>query len=653
MDNLGNTGYVYANAFHSQAYYPLPGNFSNVNADQYTLSGTRIKDFVDRSNPSFITAAGRPWGYVDNNLKQPFNGLPDNPYTDNVEEGSGGDAFDIHWAVDAEGNYVDLDQVHFIKVHNATLADAGWLGEVSTEITGAFDVAPVAPISDWDSTSLVLNDIPLQLNMGAKVRLEAAFFVKGRKANVDNLEWTVSPAAKVSIDENNIMTAIDTGRVDITAVCNYYGNTVSTSMNTTIIAPASIEILFDRSEIQAGQKYPVDAVVKDQSGGKIPGLQFIWETSNDKLSVIQEDGNYFLAPVEEGESRLYVYPVGYPDIRDSLDVTILEAAETMPVYLTIKTHEKTFIPKTLIEVSNFELSPFITNPNNDYGLSEIRNVAAAHAIASVFENVAFESDLRFKDTDESGLYVYKLPVVSGTQTRYYYGYGNNNPGQSSCWMVKIGDNTWFDKLEDIRLFENDEILAYYVEDITSDWDLYKLTCSETAANKGESVEFTLQKESFNLYSETTVLSTGTEPAEGETVFLNGEVLIENQDTVKTNNEGKVTLSFNEPGTFEVQIASELRVLTVGNLNTITVQKTKQALAFPNPASEKISLQSSGMSGEVRIMVFSSGGKLIFNRNLNKYTGDYELDVSNWNEGVYFLQMVSSGTVAGTKIIVKH
>jgi hypothetical protein len=45
--------------------------------------------------------------------------------------------------------------------------------------------------------------------------------------------------------------------------------------------------------------------------------------------------------------------------------------------------------------------------------------------------------------------------------------------------------------------------------------------------------------------------------------------------------------------------------------------------------------------------------MVFDRKLNKYTGDYELDVSKWNEGVYFLQMVSSETVAGTKIIVKH
>ena len=67
--------------------------------------------------------------------------LPDNPYTAEVEN-SGGDAFDISWAVDEEGDYVELERIHFIKVQSGILHQGGFLGEVSTEITGAVDVAP-------------------------------------------------------------------------------------------------------------------------------------------------------------------------------------------------------------------------------------------------------------------------------------------------------------------------------------------------------------------------------------------------------------------------------------------------------------------------------------------------------------------------------
>lgn len=653
LDNLGNSGYVYANSFHSQAYYPLADNFSNINETQYTLKGTRIKDFVDRTNPSYITATGRPWGYVDNNLRNSYNGLPDNPYTDNIEEGSGGDAFDISWAVDADGNYVDLDEVDFIKVHNGTFADAGWLGEVSTEITGAFDVAPDASIIAWDSSSLVLNNIPILVSVGENYQLEATFFVKGRKIDVDNIEWTAIPATKVSIDENNILTTTDTGSVTITASCSYAGNTYSTSMTTTIIAPASVEIAFNQTEIQVGQKYLIEAVVKDQDEGELSGLEFVWETSNDNVTVIVENDSSYLAAVKTGTSRVYVYPGGYPDILDSIDVTILEAADSISVYLTIKTNKKIFIPKTKIQLSNFELSPYITNAYHSYGLSNIKNVTAAHAIASAFENVSFDSDLRFKDTEDNGLYIYKLPVSSGSQTTYYYGYGNSNATNNSCWMVNIGDNTYFNNLEDVLLFENDEVAAYYIEDITSNWSIYTLTGSATSISEGASIDLSLIQESFYLYSETTIMSAGSSQAEGEVVYINGEVLLEDGDTVKTNNEGKATLTFNEPGSYTINVATEQLDLIVNYATGIHEQNTEQFTVYPNPANNLITLQAPSLNGKVNVFVYSLSGENIISRSLDYWTGNYEINTSDWNSGVYLLQIVKSKAVLGKKIIVKH
>src|SRR5690554_8135894 len=84
----------------------------------------------------------RGFGYADNQPRgqAPWT-TPDNPYVPTIEN-AGGDGFDISWAVDGEGNYVDLDEVHFIKVVAAMQNNAGWLGEVSTEITGAAMVQP-------------------------------------------------------------------------------------------------------------------------------------------------------------------------------------------------------------------------------------------------------------------------------------------------------------------------------------------------------------------------------------------------------------------------------------------------------------------------------------------------------------------------------
>src|SRR6056297_3643065 len=80
------------------------------------LISNHIPDQVNRSNPAQYSYPVKPFGYADNNPlgDAPYT-LPDNPYSDTIEN-SGGDAFDISWAVDADGNYVDLPSIDFVKV---------------------------------------------------------------------------------------------------------------------------------------------------------------------------------------------------------------------------------------------------------------------------------------------------------------------------------------------------------------------------------------------------------------------------------------------------------------------------------------------------------------------------------------------------------
>ena len=51
-----------------------------------------------------------------------------------------GSSFDLSWAVDANGNAVQLDSVHFIRVYNAADEVFDLTGEISTEISGAIDL---------------------------------------------------------------------------------------------------------------------------------------------------------------------------------------------------------------------------------------------------------------------------------------------------------------------------------------------------------------------------------------------------------------------------------------------------------------------------------------------------------------------------------
>ena len=117
-DNAGNTGFVKKNQFHKQAYYP-----EWITSNSYTLKGSWLKSKVDRTNPSYVISPAFGWGYADD-----------------IANASGGGKVDIANAVDDKGNTKTLKGIDFIKIQTAVLDDGGWLGEVSTEVTGVEDL---------------------------------------------------------------------------------------------------------------------------------------------------------------------------------------------------------------------------------------------------------------------------------------------------------------------------------------------------------------------------------------------------------------------------------------------------------------------------------------------------------------------------------
>ena len=119
------SGYVWRNTFHNQPYWPQWREET-----EFTFRGTRLPNLsVDMSN----NGAGTSWF-------QPFFG---EGYADNLPNAQE-PGFKIDWAIDEDGNPVELDHIDFIKVYCGQLDYCGWLGEVSTEVCGAEDLHPDA-----------------------------------------------------------------------------------------------------------------------------------------------------------------------------------------------------------------------------------------------------------------------------------------------------------------------------------------------------------------------------------------------------------------------------------------------------------------------------------------------------------------------------
>lgn len=116
-DNQGNEGWKPKNQFHSQSYYPLW-----ITQESMTYRGTLLPNNAIESNGIWQLKEFE-WGYADN-------------YPNTHDES----AIDIAWAVDQNGNKVFLPGIDFIKVYTGLNQEAGWLGETSTEVSGAIDL---------------------------------------------------------------------------------------------------------------------------------------------------------------------------------------------------------------------------------------------------------------------------------------------------------------------------------------------------------------------------------------------------------------------------------------------------------------------------------------------------------------------------------
>ena len=131
-DNYGHT-----QADHGKSFsWPLASNYtlnSLVNSDTITLSGILIPavDGMIGGNTTGSFAHATTFGYADTLV----NG-ESNPYLANDDLALKSSGFDLAWAVDAEGNPVNVDGMsfHYVKVVTASNIMAGVFFEKSTEV---------------------------------------------------------------------------------------------------------------------------------------------------------------------------------------------------------------------------------------------------------------------------------------------------------------------------------------------------------------------------------------------------------------------------------------------------------------------------------------------------------------------------------------
>ena len=215
----GDARAMASNMFHQQSYFPDPVNYPDMQLvdGKLSLTGNHIKGVYDRRTPSYIESYRPfPFGYADNHATTGDLTAAHNPYyAENGEQPT--DGFDISWAVDKDGNYVTLDEIHFVKVYNAVSEVCGWLGESSTEIGGACiaraDLNQTAPGNYYLNYA---NIVQLQVPVGHTCEYEGFAFLNGRPMKELKGTWTSSDPEVGVFDADGVFTAKKVGFTKVT-----------------------------------------------------------------------------------------------------------------------------------------------------------------------------------------------------------------------------------------------------------------------------------------------------------------------------------------------------------------------------------------------------------------------------------------------------
>ena len=79
------------------------------------------------------------WGYADVRTNgSSYGTISNNPYEAAPSTQTGGDGFDLSWAVKADGTPIALSSVRYVRVYSAVLFSAGVFGETSAEVCGLY-----------------------------------------------------------------------------------------------------------------------------------------------------------------------------------------------------------------------------------------------------------------------------------------------------------------------------------------------------------------------------------------------------------------------------------------------------------------------------------------------------------------------------------
>lgn len=349
--NHSTSGAVLTADTHTQPYYPDPFLFESVSAESYSLEGTLIEGAVDMRNPRNITFLKQPaFGYADNHLTPSSIALsgPRNPYFAD-ENGAPADGFDISWAVDGQGNHVELERIDFIRIYNPMSINRGWLGETSPEIAGVVITEPDPNYTPRDYWLNYLYAPSPQVAKGTTVKLTGMLFRNGRPCLDAPAVYTVSDPSVGTVDSNGNFTALAEGKTTVTFSASDEAPADEIEICVTSLTGVGID-LNNKAAASAtatctvGGKLYIPVVSLDNSpelfgtsasSNRYSADTYTWYNTRPSVGTVDECGTF--TALKSGSTVLTVESQTDPSLYAEIKITVKE-----PVDVSLRVTELTF-----------------------------------------------------------------------------------------------------------------------------------------------------------------------------------------------------------------------------------------------------------------------------------------------------------------------
>jgi len=629
-DDSGQPGWVKANSFNLQEYYPLPEYFADYPQDSVKFTGSLLSPAIDSSTINIKNKAFA-FGYADNHPRQHGVDLaiPDNPYTEAVE-GAGGNPIDIAWAVDSLGNYVELDSIHFVKIVSGVLFNTGRLGEISTDVAWLADVEPGVEVSDKNEL-LVIYHHPEKILAGDTILIEANYFENG-KISEEYISYNSSDESVAEIDENGNLIAKQKGEVTLSISA---GNEVKTETMKVVLAD-SIEILTDFSSLYAGDSVLLQVNVYDNEGEKLDIL-LVFSSSNPGVAEIVQDSNQFwLHALRPGEVEL-IYSVAGFDLQKTQTVNVLSENDKIQIYFSCKTANENLLPFHWIEVGPADLNNLVGERNQDY--SGLNRLTLFHALVAGLTQANVNFEFRDDDAANGTLYLYSVE----NDGMYTYGWGGKTNPEAFArgWIARLNNSQFLNSFNNVEISDGDTVDLYHVQDITSSWIYTRLLAGKDSAFVNEEVELLLEQTNCN-YSNGEVTENAFQPVE------NGEIILADNSWF-TGADGKVNvlIETNPPVTFysaNNAVLIKERITTSANFHGFRNLKI-----YPNPVENLLTIDVDGFQG-YSLKLTNLNGKVL-KENFSQL-GAIQIDMEVYSPGIYLLHVLQNDNSEIFKIIKK-